>query len=190
MKIGLYGGTFDPIHHGHLILARAALETLGLDRVLFIPNAISPHKLAGTPASAPAPLRAAMIASAIAGEPGFALDDCELARGGPSYTIDTVEFMKEKFGDAELFVLIGGDNIAELHTWRRIEELERLARFVVFTRGRAEPGPLRLAVERRIEISSTDIRARAAKGASVRYLVPESVRETIEKHGLYKEPRH
>ncbi len=187
-KIGLYGGTFDPIHHGHLILARTALETLGLERVVFIPNFISPHKAAWTPA--PPALRAGMIAAAIAGEPRFEMDDCEIRRGGPSYTIDTVLLMEERFEDAELYVLIGGDNSADLSMWHRIEELELMARFVVFTRGEARPAPSHIAVERRIEISATEIRARAAAGKSIRYLVPEAVREIIREHALYTEPLH
>jgi len=187
-KIGLYGGTFDPIHHGHLILARCAAESLGLARVLFIPNFISPHKLDWTPA--PPSLRASMIAAAIAGEPRFEIDDCEILRGGPSYTIDTVSLMKERFGDAELFLLIGDDNTADLSTWHRIDELGRMVRFVVFTRANARPAHPHIAIDRRIEISSTEIRARAAAGASIRFLVPEAVREIIERHALYREPSH
>jgi nicotinate-nucleotide adenylyltransferase len=187
-KIGLYGGTFDPIHHGHLILARAAMESLGLSRVLFIPNFISPHKLDWTPA--PPSLRLAMLAAAIAGEPRFEIDDCEIRRGGPSYTIDTVSLMKERFGDAGLYVLIGGDNTADLAAWHRIGELERMAKFVVFTRGSERPGPSHIEIDRRIEISSTEIRARSAAGESIRYLVPEAVLEIIREHDLYREPTH
>jgi nicotinate-nucleotide adenylyltransferase len=187
-KIGLYGGTFDPIHHGHLILARAAVEALGLDRVFFIPNSISPHKLSWSPE--PAGLRAEMIAAAIAGEPRFELDDCEIRRGGPSYTIDTVLLMEERFEDAEFYVLIGGDNTADLSTWHRIEELALMAKFVVFTRGGERTAPSHIPIERRIEISSTDIRARAAAGKSIRYLVPEPVRKIIREKRLYMEPSH
>ncbi len=188
MRLGLYGGSFDPIHHGHLILARDAIEQFALDRVVFIPAAISPHKLDRHPALAEA--RRAMIAAAIEGEAQFALDDSELHRAGPSFTIDTVEQVGGRFPDAELFYFIGADNVRELHTWRRIDELRELVQFVVFERDdhAAEHGFPALA--RRIDISATEIRARVARGSSIRYLVPEPVRALIAQHHLYQEPSH
>ena len=188
MRLGLYGGTFDPIHHGHLILAREAIESLDLDEVVFIPAALSPHKLSTSPASGE--LRRDMVAAAIAGEPRFTLDDSEIHRAGPSFTIDTVEHTRARRPGAELFYFIGEDNVPALHTWRRIDELRQLVRFVVFGRdGDSGPGEFpRLA--RRIDISATDIRSRVARGQSIRYLVPESVRALIEQHHLYQDPFH
>lgn len=185
MRIALFGGTFDPIHHGHLILARDAIEYLELQRLIFIPNAISPHKLQRQPA--PATARRDMIAAAIAGEPQFELDDSELRRGGASYTIDTVLQMKERHPDSDLFYLLGEDNLPELHTWRRIEELTRLVQFVVLHRS-AEPAEHAFITlrQRRIEISATEIRTRLARRDSVRYLVPDGVLAVIERENLYR----
>ncbi len=198
MRIAIYGGSFDPIHHGHLILARDALEQLKLDRVIFVPAAISPHKPGRCPA--PASLRREMIAAAIAGEPGFELEDCELSREGPSYSIDTAEYLRVRFPGATLLYLIGHDNVALLSTWRRIEELRKLVEFVVFDRGAdtaaadsaagapgvgAGPG-----LNRRLDISATEIRQRVARMVSIRYLLPDAVRDIIERHQLYQEITH
>jgi nicotinate-nucleotide adenylyltransferase len=189
MKIGLYGGTFDPVHNGHLILARDAVETLALDRLVFIPNVISPHRLRHTPA--PAELRLAMIRAAIADEPRFEADDIELARGGVSYTIDTVLALREKFPPGtQLVYLIGGDNFAVLEKWHRIAELKRLVDFAVLSRADLETAHPFLKLERRIDISATEIRTRVAKGDSIRYLVPDAVREIIAANQLYKETPH
>ena len=190
MNLALYGGTFDPIHHGHLILAREALEQLALVRVIFIPAAHSPHKLARTPT--PAALRRAMLAAALADEPRFVLDDAELQRPGPSFSIDTVERIAAEFPGARLHYLIGADNLRELHTWRRIDDLRRLAQFVVFGRGAdaADETHGFPTVPRRIDISATELRARVARGASIRYLTPEPVRALIAHHQLYQEPSH
>src|SRR4051812_21402900 len=119
-RTGLFGGSYDPIHLGHLILAREALEQLGLDRVIFIPAAISPHKLHREPA--PAETRLEMVRVAIEGEPGFEVEDCELGRGGPSFTIDTVRWLRERHPGDEFFYFIGDDNLAKLDTWLEIDE--------------------------------------------------------------------
>jgi nicotinate-nucleotide adenylyltransferase len=182
-RIALYGGTFDPVHHGHLILARDAMDLLNLDGVIFIPAAISPHKLATRPT--PAELRREMLARAIAGEPQFELDDCELHRQGPSYTVETVEAMRARLPDTEFFYLIGDDNVLKLHTWHRFEELRSFVQFVVFHRDGAGAKHDYPILPRRIDISATEIRERIARGASIRYLVPETVRELIEHHRLY-----
>jgi nicotinate-nucleotide adenylyltransferase len=190
MRLALYGGTFDPVHHGHLVLARDALEQLELDQVIFIPAGLSPHKLATSPA--PASLRGEMLAAAIADEPGFALDDSELNGSGPSFSIDTVERIRALHPDAHIFYLIGADNLRELHTWRRIDDLRRLVEFVIFGRGNAAgegAGQFR-ELTRRIDISATEIRRRVARGASIRYLVPEPVRSIIATHQLYQDPPH
>jgi len=189
MKIGIYGGTFDPVHHGHLVLARDAVEKLNLDEIVFIPNALSPHRLREN--RAPDALRYEMVLVAIAGEPRFKADDIELRRGGVSYTIDTILSLKEKYPPgAELFYLIGQDNIEELHTWHRVEELKRLVSFVVFPRGNRDAAHLLMKLDRRIDISATEIRARVAKNESIRYLVPEAVSQIITRHHLYKESPH
>lgn len=182
MRIALYGGSFDPIHHGHLILARDALERLELDRVVFIPAAISPHKLTRVPS--PAPVRRAMVAAAIAGEERFTLDDRELHRPGPSFTVETVEEMRRESPGAEFFYLLGGDNIGALETWHRIGDLRRLVQFVYLQRGE-EGGGETGGLPRRLDISSTEVRERIARGASIGYLVPEPVRLLIESHRLY-----
>lgn len=186
MKLAFYGGTFDPIHHGHLLVARDAVEQLGLDRIVFIPNTISPHKQTREPATAA--VRLEMIAAAISGEPRFEVDATELQRGGTSYTIDTIVEMKNRYPDATLFYLIGEDNLPELPTWRRIDELTHLVQFVVLSRGTtAAPDHLYVRLGRRIDISATEIRARIAKGLSVRYLVPDAVLALMQKHQLYRE---
>lgn len=185
MRLGLYGGTFDPIHHGHLILARDAIEALKLDRLIFIPNTISPHKQNRVPA--PAELRVEMVRAAIAGEAAFEVDDSELLREPPSYTIDTLVEIKNRFPNAEVFYLIGEDNIAELHTWRQIDEVTQLAQLVVLTRGVEKPAHLHPEIKRRIDISATEIRRRVADGQSIRYLVPDSVLKIIAHQKLYQE---
>jgi nicotinate-nucleotide adenylyltransferase len=187
MRLALYGGTFDPIHHGHLILARDAIEQLGADRLIFIPAALSPHKLDRIPSSPE--LRREMLAAAIAGEPRFSIDDRELHRAPPSYTFHTVAELHDENPGAEILYLIGHDNAAALETWHRFPELEKLVRFVILHRaGETAPGgPEGLA--RRLDLSSTEIRDRIARGLSIRYLVPEPLRVFIEQHQLYRRER-
>ena len=182
-KIGLFGGSFDPIHHGHLILARDAMESLGLDRVIFIPVNVSPHKLAHPPVAAR--LRCDMVAAAIAGESRFSMDACEAEREGPSFAVDTVSLMRRRFPQAELFYFIGEDNVSSLHTWREIDELKKLASFVVLARGNLQPVEGFPVISRNIDISSTDIRNRIAQGLPVRYLLPDAVCAILTRHQLY-----
>jgi nicotinate-nucleotide adenylyltransferase len=183
-KIGIYGGTFDPIHHGHLILAREALETLGLEKVIFVPAAVSPLKESPT---APAEIRLAMLQAAVESEPGFAVDDCELLRPPPSYAVDTVEQVRKREGDAEIIYLIGEDNIVTLKQWHRVKELHALVRFVVLERAGLEAEHGYEVVHRKIDISATDIRNRVASGRSIRYLVPAMVEEMIRQKNIYRE---
>jgi nicotinate-nucleotide adenylyltransferase len=186
MRIGIMGGTFDPIHHGHLIMARDAREALDLRKVIFVPNHRSPHKLGVS--AAPPELRVAMLRAAIEGERGFEMDDVETLRGGTSYAIDTALHLRMLYPEADLFYLIGEDNLPELHTWRRVDELLLLVQLVVMARGEDSPThPYITLHQRRVDISATDIRGRIAKGESIRYLVPDKVRAIIEKHKLYLE---
>ena len=184
LKLGIYGGTFDPIHHGHLILAREGIENLGLERVLFVPAAASPFK--DYPAAS-AQLRLSMLRAAIEGETGFAVDDCELRRPPPSYAIDTVEQIRAQEGDAEIYYLLGEDNVSELPKWHRFSELEKMVRFVILDRtgsGKKHNYP---TLHRRIDISATEIRKRVASGQSIRYFVPTMVEEIIRREKLYQE---
>jgi len=185
-KIGIYGGTFDPVHHAHLILAREALEHFELDEMIFIPAAVSPHKLGQEPT--PPAVRVEMLRAAIAGENRFCLDELELQRPPPSYTIDTIEQLRHRWPDSQISYCLGSDNLARLETWHRFAELRKLVRFIVLDRsGSAPPGDYEI-VRRPIDISSTEIRKRVATGRSIRYLVPPAVEEIIRRHQLYEEP--
>ena len=184
-KIAIYGGTFDPVHDAHLILAREAIETLGLDKVILVPAAISPLKKAGPLASGE--LRLAMLQAAIKGEPKFEVNECELLRAPPSYTIDTVEEIRRCERDAAIFCLIGEDNVEQLPRWHRFAALEKMVRFVVLDRSGKQPSHSYHLIHRRIDISATEIRRRVAQHLSIRYLVPESVERIIQREKLYRE---
>ena len=185
-RIGIFGGTFDPIHHGHLILAREALEGLALEKVLFIPAAASPHKPNFESAAAAARLE--MVRAAIEGEPRFEFDPMELERSSPSYAIDTMEVLRKREPGAEFFYLVGEDNVALLNTWHRFPELAKLVQFIVLDRsGRQAEHPYPV-IRRHLDISATDIRNRVATGRSIRYLVPPAVEKIIRERQLYREP--
>jgi nicotinate-nucleotide adenylyltransferase len=183
-KIAIYGGTFDPIHHAHLILARAAMEKLGFERVIFVPAAVSPFK---SEPGAPAAARLEMLQAAVADVAGFAVDDLELRWPPPSFAVDTVESFRGTFADAELYYLIGQDNVAALASWHRFDRLRELVEFVVLDRAGFAADHDYTTILRHIDISATDIRNRVARGASIRYLVPPAVEEIIRARGLYKE---
>jgi len=185
LKIGIYGGTFDPVHHAHLILARDALETLGLDKVIFVPAAISPLKKSAPMASGE--VRLAMLRAAIEGEARFAVDPCELRRPPPSYTIDTVKQIRQNNRDASIYCLIGEDNVARLTKWHRFAELEKMVHFIVLDRTGQPPSHSYPVIERKIDIAATEIRKRVASGRSIRYLVPPAVEEIIRREKLYLE---
>jgi len=185
-KIGIFGGTFDPIHHAHLILARDALEQLQLETVIFIPAAISPHKLGQ--AAAPAEIRVEMLRAAIEGEPRFCLDVMELERPAPSYTVDTMEAWKAREPDTEFICLIGEDNVAALPTWHRFADLSRMVQFVVLDRSGLKTAHSYPVVRRLLDISASDIRNRVARDQSIRYLVPPAVEKIIRERQLYREP--
>ncbi|MSU59870.1 MAG: nicotinate (nicotinamide) nucleotide adenylyltransferase [Pedosphaera sp.] len=189
MKLGLFGGSFDPVHLGHLLVAQAAREELALDRLFFIPAARSPFK----PECEPAPdaWRTAMLRLALAGQPHCEVDEQELRRGGESFTIETVRDYARRFPGAELFWLIGADNVATLNQWREAGELSRLAEFVAIPRpGEAEvtfPAPFRGRMLKGfpLGVSSSQIRARVKAGLPIEPLVPSAVAGFIRNNQLY-----
>jgi nicotinate-nucleotide adenylyltransferase len=200
VNIGLFGGTFDPPHAGHLIVAQDAALALGLDRILFIPAAQPPHKLE-MPVTA-ALVRLRMLELAIGDDSRFGIERAELERSGPSFTVDTLRAMHEAAADADLTLLMGADQYADFPTWREPEEIRRRARLAVLMRegttgAAAVPGASwRPAVSQmadgavsvavtRVDISSTAIRWRVAEGLPIRYLVPPAVERFINEHRLY-----
>jgi nicotinate-nucleotide adenylyltransferase len=189
-SVGLLGGSFDPVHHGHLIVARVAQETLGLDQLRFLPAREQPFKRGRHGAAAAD--RAVMLELAIAGSPGFALERAELDRPGPSYTVDTLETLRAREPTARFTLLLGADAAAELAVWHRAADLPKLARIVVFGRpGTPVPtSPLIAAsiVVPNLDISATEIRRRARAGLPVRYWVPDPVAEYMVRHRLYLDP--
>lgn len=188
-RIGLFGGSFDPVHLGHLILAETAAEQLRLERLYFIPAAVSPLKTRSPLASGRD--RLAMIRAAIRGHRVFDALDLEIRRKGPSYTIDTVAALSEGTS-AKIFFLIGADALSDLARWHRAKELARRVTFAVFRRpgatGTRPPDWVRGRVEVKgplIGISSTEIRERIRRGRSIRYLVPDAAMVVLAKRRLY-----
>jgi nicotinate-nucleotide adenylyltransferase len=185
--IGLFGGSFDPVHHGHLIVAQVARETLGLEAVRFVPAREQPFKQGRHRTSAEH--RAAMLALALAGSYGLSVEPAELTRAGPSYTVDTLDELRQREPGAEFVLLLGADAAAELPDWHQGHRIPELARVVVFARpGSAVPVSdwISQAIEvPAIDISATEIRRRARRGLSLRYWVPDSVAEYILAHQLY-----
>jgi nicotinate-nucleotide adenylyltransferase len=186
MKLGILGGSFNPVHHGHLVIAERAAEALALDRVLFIPTAVSPLK--SRDGFAPARDRWAMLKLAIRGNPRFGASDLELRRGGVSYTVDTLRELRRRTR-AELHVILGADAARLLPRWKSIEEVKRLAAFVFVSRPghrvRARMPKQHIVEVPLLEISSTEIRDRVRLGLSVRYLVPEAVERYLCRKRLY-----
>ena len=184
-RVGVFGGTFDPVHVGHLAIALAALESVPLDRVLFVPARRSPLKDRDPIASVAD--RVAMLQAAIASEHRFALSRVELDRDGVSYTVDTLEALRS---EGELFLILGSDALADLARWRAPGRIRELATILVAARpGAPEPDAVHRARAfdaPRLDISSRELRARAARGMSLRYLVPDAVWEHIGKRGLYR----
>jgi nicotinate-nucleotide adenylyltransferase len=186
VRLGIYGGAFDPPHLGHLVAASDACGALGLDRLLWIPSAVHPLK----PVATPPALRLEMVRAAIHGDPRFAADDLELRRSGPSYTVDTLRELREREPGAELFFVTGADNLADLPRWHRPDEIARLATLAVVSRaGDALPAdpayPAVPVAVTRVDVSSTEVRRRVAAGENIRYLVPDAVRAVIERERLY-----
>ena len=185
MRVGVFGGTFDPVHVGHLAIAHAALESLPLDRVVFVLARRSPLKERGP--VAPEADRLQMLELAVAGEPRFAVSRVELDREGPSYTVDTLERLT---GADDLFLILGSDAIADLPRWKDPERIAKLATLVVAERPgapeRMGDAPIVRFDAPRLDISSRELRARAARGLSLRYLVPDPAWRHIEARGLYR----
>ncbi len=188
-RIGLFGGSFDPVHLGHLLVAQAAREELQLDRLFFIPAAQSPFKPDSKPTSSEERLR--LLRLALAGKAWCEIDEQELQRGGVSYTINTLRDYHQRFPEARIFYLIGGDHVQKLPTWRDAEELARLAEFVVVPRpGQAEipfPKPFHGQALKGfpLGVSSSQIRGRVRAGEPIDHLVPATVAEAIRGAGLY-----
>jgi nicotinate-nucleotide adenylyltransferase len=197
--VGLFGGSFDPIHHGHLIVARVVAEELGLEAVRFVPAREQPLKRreggkAGRREEAhgaTAEQRAAMVELAVAGESGFSMEPIEVSRPGPSYTVDTLRALREREPGLDPVLLLGMDAAAELPRWKESEAVLELAKVAVFSRGGSDevsvPGIWRRVTVPALEISATEIRRRVAAGRPIRYWVPDSVAEYIENYGLYRQ---
>jgi nicotinate-nucleotide adenylyltransferase len=190
MKLGIYGGSFDPVHCGHLLVAQAAIEELSLDRLIFIPAAQSPFK----PETKPAPdaVRLQLLRLALAGWTRCEIDPVEIQRGGISYTVDTLRDYARRFPGAELHYLIGADHAASLSAWREPAELARLAEFIVVPRPGGGPvtfpAPFRGRCLRGFPfaVSSSEIRARVRAGLPVENLVPAAVAEAIRGAKIYQ----
>jgi len=189
LRIGLLGGSFDPIHLGHLRTAENAREGLHLDLVVLMPAASPPHR--------PAPLasafdRYAMVALAAAGHPALLPSDLELRRDGPSYTVDTLEALGQAHPGAELVLIVGSDNLAKLGEWRQLQRIMELATLAVVERPGARAGTdaalpagrVRRVPGSEMPISSQDLRQRVKEGRSIRYLTPAAVAEYIDRRGL------
>jgi nicotinate-nucleotide adenylyltransferase len=200
MRLGILGGTFDPVHYGHLLLAETAREQCRLDQVWLVPAAIPPHKQGHE--LSPVAERIEMLELAVGGNPALTVSPLEAERGGVTYTVDTLEALTAEDPRRELFFLMGADSLTDLPNWRQPERICQLATIVVVRRAGQEIDYSRLAplapAERLehfrrhqvemplVELSSHDIRRRVAGGQSIRYRTPRAVEKYIESHGLYR----
>lgn len=191
-RIGIFGGTFNPPHSGHLIVAEHVYEELKLDKLFFVPSYISPHKKKGEDQFALH--RARMVRLAIKSNPHFDFSDIEVKRKGMSFTYETVEAFYRNYPDSKLFLIIGADNFAEFHTWKNPGRIVNAASLVVMNRPSHKSRNARKKFYRRtrfasvpgVEISSTEIRAMVRRHMSIRYLVPQAVLQYIDRHQLYR----
>ena len=194
MKLGIFGGSFDPVHLGHLLVAQAAVEELALDRIFFVPAAQSPFKPENKPA--PDAARLQLLRLALAGKTHCEIDEQEIRRGGSSYTVDTLRDYAGRFPAAKLFYLVGADNVPKLNEWREPAELALRAEFVAIPRpGGAPPifpapfpAPFRGRLLRGFPfaVSSSEIRARVKSGRPIENLVPAAVAEAVRSGQLYR----
>jgi nicotinate-nucleotide adenylyltransferase len=197
MRVGIFGGTFDPVHQGHLIIAEQVAETLGLALIVFVPGGVPPHKAASS-IEAPVEDRYEMVERAIRGNDRFVVDRVEVDAGRMMYSVETVPLVKERYKGDEWFFISGADEVSNLLTWKEPDALLEETRMVAATRPGYDISNLeRLAAElknfdrivpvevSRVDISSTGIRRMLREGKSVRYLVPEAVHEWIQDRGLY-----
>ena len=191
-SVGVFGGTFDPIHTGHLILAERAWEELGLDAILFMPAFVPPHKTSGRKIASGAD-RIAMVAEAIEGIDHFALTDLEIRRKGVSYTVDSLEQIRAECPDQRIVLLMGSDNARDFTSWMRADRIVELAEIAVWERPGSYYWPevfpdhmARKISSPLLEISSTELRGRVCAGRSIRFMTPDRVIAYIEKHGLYR----
>lgn len=196
-RIGIMGGTFDPIHYGHLVIAEAAWYTFSLDKVIFIPAGSPPHKRNSHSTAAPA--RAEMVALAIASNQHFDLSLIEVERSGFSYSVDTVAAIAQEYhNEADIYFITGADAVLDIGTWRQPERLLSMCRFVAATRPGFDlakleklPAPWRNKIDVMeipgLDISSTDIRFRVQEERPIKYLLPETVEEYIYKYRLYRQ---
>jgi nicotinate-nucleotide adenylyltransferase len=186
VRLGIFGGTFDPPHLGHLLVAIDAYEALALDRLVFVPTGRQPLK--ADIETAPAAARLAMTHRLIGDDPRFAVSSIEIDRDGLSFTVDTLKAFADESPQSERYFLLGADAWRSFPRWRAPDEIMRLATVVVLTRGEEPPkNAPRVVPVRRIDVSSTEIRSRVRTGVSLRGFVPEAVREYIEENGLYHE---
>jgi nicotinate-nucleotide adenylyltransferase len=191
MNIGVFGGTFDPPHIGHLLVASHVCETLGLERMVFVPSSVSPHKRTG--AHTPPEDRLAMVRLAVAGAPQMEVSDLEVRRGGVSFTIDTLRVLHAGHPHDTLVLIIGMDNVGDFGSWKEPDGILDIARVVVMTRpGYRIPERENRYVRRmemcdvpEVEIASRDIRKRVREGRSVRWMVTPEVEHYIRQHGFY-----
>jgi nicotinate-nucleotide adenylyltransferase len=192
VRIGVFGGTFDPPHVGHLLMATDAREALKLDRLIFVPAGAQPFKI-GTPPVASGQDRLEMVRLAVADEANYVVDDAEINRKGLSFTVDTLEHLSERNPAAQLFLLLGEDVLAGFEQWRNPARIRELATLAVVRRADASgsqvdpiaPGVLTVST-RRVDVSSTEVRERRRAGKSIKGLVPESVERFIDVRGLYR----
>jgi nicotinate-nucleotide adenylyltransferase len=192
MDIGLFGGSFNPPHVAHLVVAEVARDQFGLDEVWWIPNATPPHKSADGLAAVDH--RLAMTRRAVADNPAFRVCDIEIERAGVSYTVDTVQALQNQHPDTDFYLIIGSDSLDHFAEWHKPEEIARRVPLVVYKRPGvidAVPEPrfanhVRFVAAPVMEVSGTEIRSRRRAGRSIRYLVPDGVRTYIEDHGLYQ----
>ncbi|MFL5479454.1 MAG: nicotinate-nucleotide adenylyltransferase [Gemmatimonadaceae bacterium] len=191
MRIGVFGGTFDPPHVGHLLLAADARESLQLDRLIFVPAGAQPFKV-DTPAVASPRDRLEMVRLAVSDDANYTVDDAEINRKGLSYTVDTLELLSGKYPGAKLFLLLGEDALGSFDQWRAPDRIRELATVAVMRRSASEgantalpQGVLEVSA-RRVDVSSTEIRARLRAGKSIKGFVPEGVERFIDARGLYR----